>query len=290
MQIMLVGKYGQLAWELRRTLVPLGQLHSLSSKELNLEDKDAIRRVVQNTTPDVIVNAAAYTAVDQAEAEPQKASRINAVAPGILAEEARRLDALLVHFSTDYVFDGTQAKPYTEDDIPNPLNVYGSTKLEGEQRIRASGARHLILRICWIYGLRGKNFFLAMRELARHRNELQIVDDQRGAPNWSRLIAEATALLIASLQDKAGNSGGTYHLSSAGETTWYGFAREIFSSGQSIIPGVPRLQPVSTEQFGARAARPLNSVLDCTRLQKNFGIELPHWQEALKLLLEEARK
>lgn len=196
-RILLIGKNGQVAWELQRTLATLGEIITVGREQLDVANAASIRQVIRETKPQIIVNATAYTAVDKAEAEPELAMQVNGVAPGIMAEEAKRLDALLVHYSTDYVFDGTKQGAYVEEDVPNPLSVYGKTKLAGEQAIQATGAKHLILRTSWVYGARGKNFLLTILRLAKERPELKIVDDQIGAPTWSRMIAEATAQILA---------------------------------------------------------------------------------------------
>src|ERR1035441_10644588 len=196
MKILLIGKNGQVGWELRRTLAPLAEVVAVDYPEINFADAPALRQFVAGVRPDVVVNAAAYTAVDKAETEMELCRQINAVAPGVLAEEAKKLGALMVHYSTDYIFDGTKTSPYVETDAPNPLGAYGRTKLEGDRAVKASGANHLIFRLCWVYGARGQNFMLTMQRLAREREKLRVVDDQFGCPTWSRLIAEATALAL----------------------------------------------------------------------------------------------
>lgn len=287
MNILLTGINGQVGWELRRTLCPLGRVVAVDRKELDLADPDAIHAKVRALSPKLIVNPAAYTAVDRAEHEPDQARAINAIAPGVLAEAAKGCGAILVHYSTDYVFDGSKVGPYVEDDAPNPLNVYGATKLEGEEAIRASGARHLILRTSWVYGTRGHNFLLTMQRLMRERAELKIVDDQVGAPTWSRLIAEATALILAQCLSPARGADrpepwGTYHLTCAGETSWFGFAKAIAELGGYST----RLKPISTADYPTPARRPANSRLDNSKLARTFGIRLPHWREALDLCLQ----
>lgn len=287
MNILLTGINGQVGWELRRSLAPLGHVVAVDRKELDLADPEAIRAKVRAISPKLIVNPAAYTAVDRAEHEPDQARAINAIAPGVLAEAAKSCGAILVHFSTDYVFDGSKAEPYLEDDAPNPLNVYGATKLAGEQAIRASGARHLILRTSWVYGMRGHNFLLTMQRLMRERDEIKVVDDQVGAPTWSRLIAEATALILAQCLSPARGADrpepwGTYHLTCAGETSWFGFAKAIAELGGYSM----RLKPISTAEYPTPARRPANSRLDNGKLARTFGIRLPHWREALNLCLQ----
>jgi dTDP-4-dehydrorhamnose reductase len=239
-------------------------------------------------TPDVIVNAAAYTAVDRAESEPELARAINAIAPGVLAEEAARLDAVLVHYSTDYVFDGAKPAPYVESDPPSPLSVYGRTKLEGERAIGASGCRHLTLRTSWVYGARRQNFLLTMLRLAGERRSLRIVDDQIGAPTWCREIAQATASLLARPELAARSADGLYHLTAAGATSWFGFARAIFESPEMARLRVtpPALEAIPASAYPVAARRPANSRLDCGRLVR-AGIRLAPWDAALGRCLRE---
>lgn len=289
--ILLTGVSGQVGWELRRTLAPLGRVVGLDSRALDLADETAIRRKVAEVRPRIIVNPAAYTAVDKAESEPERARLINAYAPGVLAAAARDCAAILVHYSTDYVFDGAKDAAYLEDDATRPLNVYGATKLAGEEAIRAAGVRHLILRTSWVYGARGGNFLLTMQRLMRERAELNIVADQIGAPTWSRLIAEATAQILAQCLSPARGADrpepwGTYHLTCAGETSWYGFAAAIAELGGHAT----RLKPIPTADYPTPARRPANSRLDNGRLARVFGLRLPHWREALELCLEQTDK
>ncbi len=287
-RILLLGKNGQIAWELRRALAVQAEVITLGSQDLNLENSMAIREAVRNINPRVIVNAAAFTAVDQAEDEPEKARLINAVAPGIIAEEAKRSRALLVHYSTDYVFDGSKESPYTEDDRAEPINVYGKTKLEGENNIRDVDASHLIFRTCWVYGMRGRNFLLAMLKLAREKDELRVVDDQYGSPTWSRMIAQATALILfcSSHLELEGNITGTYHLSARGQTTWYEFARTIFELYFTSENDYANVIPIPSDEFITRAKRPANSVLSADKLEKEFGISLPWWYSSLAQVME----
>ena len=275
MRILLTGRDGQVGWELQKTLAPLGELTALGPAELDLAHSELIRDFVREAKPEIVVNAAAYTAVDNAESERDAAFAVNATAPGILAEEANRNDALLVHYSTDYVFDGTKPAPYVEKDEPNPLNVYGASKLAGERAIAASGCRHLILRTSWVYGPRGSNFYLTMLRLARERPELRVVDDQVGAPTSSLAIARATAQLLR--QDALG----LYHMCAAGETTWCGFARAILAHAGIATPVVG----IRTEDYPTPAKRPRNSRLDCSRLSAAFGVALAPWEEQLALCL-----
>ena len=284
MRILLTGRNGQVGWELERKLAPLGEVIATDRATLDLADPDAIRRVVREAKPQVIVNAAANTAVDLAESEPELAMLINGIAPGILADEAKRLGALLVHYSTDYVFDGEKATPYVEDDPPNPLNVYGRTKLAGERAIQAAGCRHLILRTSWVYGARGKNFLLTILRLAREQQELRVVDDQLGAPTTSGVIAAATVALLPAVMKNA-PAQSLYHMSASGATSWYGFAREIL-----MRAGLRnRLIPNSSRQFSAAASRPRNSVLDNGLIITRLGIRLATWMDGLQSALEELR-
>jgi len=280
-RILLTGRNGQVGWELQRTLAPLGEVTAYGYAELDLADPGRLAAAIRDAKPDVIVNAAAYTAVDQAESDIETAMAINATAPGILAEEAKRLGALLVHYSTDYVFDGRKDSPYTEEDTPNPLNAYGRSKLAGEQAILTSDCRHVILRTSWVYGNRGRNFLRTMLRLAAERDELRVVNDQTGAPTWSRMIAEATALALARAEPPLG----LYHLASAGATTWHGFAAAILDLTQASRSCQPRLSPCTTAEYPLPAARPPNSRLDCGRLAREAGLGLPDWKAALEFCL-----
>lgn len=289
MKILLTGGHGQVGWELQRTLAPLGPVYAPARAELDLADADALRQAVRHLGPDLIVNAAAYTAVDRAESERELAFLINGDAPGILAEEARRLGAAIVHYSTDYVFDGTKGAPYEEIDAPRPLNVYGESKLAGEKAVAAAGAAHLILRTSWVYGMRGKNFLLTMRRLAAERDELRVVDDQVGAPTWSRLIAEATTAILAhclhkgSVVPQLADRGGLYHLSCAGQVSWHGFAQAIVAG----LANPPAVTPIPSREYQTPAARPAYSVLSNQKLARAFGLMLPDWRHALTLCVEE---
>jgi dTDP-4-dehydrorhamnose reductase len=293
-KIIVTGATGQIGYEAVRELAPVGRVVALTRADLDLGDPAAIRETVRSLRPRVIVNAGAYTAVDRAESEPELCAAINATAPAVLAEEARRLGALVVHYSTDYVFDGSKGAPYTEADPPAPLNVYGVTKLAGERAIQASGAAHVILRTSWVFGARGTNFLRTMLRLARERTELHVVDDQVGAPTWSRSIASMTADIVefelGRGEEFAAGLSGVYHLAAAGSTTWYQFAR-------CILEGDPRRHeqicraviPVSTEALGARARRPHYSILDCTAFGDRFRLSLLDWREHLRAVLEELR-
>jgi dTDP-4-dehydrorhamnose reductase len=288
-RILLIGKVGQVGWELRRTLAPMAGVTCVDFPDIDLTRGDSIRQWVRETRPNIVINAAAYTAVDKAESEPDPAMKINGVAPGILAEEARKLGALLVHYSTDYVFDGAKTEPYVETDAPNPLGVYGRSKLAGDEAVRAVGGAHLIFRLCWVYGARGQNFMLTMMRLAREREQLRVVADQVGCPTWSRMIAETTALALkqAVAARDFGAFTGTYHLASSGVTSWQGFAQAIVR----LIPATGKkcsaVEAISTPEYPTPARRPAYSVLGCEKLTRTFGLRLPHWEESLKQVLEE---
>ncbi len=285
MRILLTGANGQVGWELRRTLATLGTVIAPTSQELDLAQPDTIRQVVRETAPQLIVNPAAHTAVDKAENEEALAQAINGTAPGILAEEARRLNAALIHYSTDYVFDGSQNRPYNEADTPCPINSYGRSKLAGEQAVMASGCAHLIFRTSWVYGMRGKNFLLTMQKLLAERAELNIVADQIGAPTWCRSIAEASSQILAQLRMDAGRIrevSGIYNLTCAGQTSWHGFAQAIARRTGSAC----RLNAIPTAAYPTPAKRPLNSVLAHDRLTLTFGLHMPQWEHALELCLQ----
>lgn len=290
-RILVIGKQGQVGWELLRTLAPLGQVIALDRGTLDLSNSDSIRAAVRDIRPTVIVNAAAYTAVDKAESDTQLAMAINANAPGVMAEEAKKLSAMLVHFSTDYIFDGTKSTPYDEADRPNPLNAYGWSKLAGEDAIKAIGGDFLIFRTSWVYGWRGKNFLLTMLRLAKERSELRVVKDQVGCPTWSRMIAEVTAQVIGRLKYHPGfirEIGGIYNLSSEGQTNWYDFARAILRrlETESGRPA-PNVIPIATEEYPLPAKRPRYSVLSKRRLCEVLEIEVPRWEDSLDLCLDE---
>jgi dTDP-4-dehydrorhamnose reductase len=274
-RILLTGRNGQVGWELERALAPLGEVIATDRAALDLADVDPIRRVVRETKPEVIVNAAAYTAVDRAESELEAAMHVNGVAPGVLAEEAKRLSALLVHYSTDYVFDGTKPAPYVEEDSPNPINAYGRSKLAGERAIEAVGGAFLILRTSWVYAPRGRNFFLTIANKARAGDRLRVVDDQHGVPTSAAFLAASTMALLRR-QDRA-RMRGLYHLVPDGQTTWCGFARAIVARlGLSV-----EVEAIASGDFPTPAARPKNSVLDAGRIVRAFGIECPTWEALL---------
>ncbi len=290
MKILLTGNRGQVGWELARTLSTLGEVTALAADAMDLIDAAAIRRVVAEVRPRVIVNPAAHTAVDKAESEPDLARAINSIAPGVLAEEAEKLGALLVHYSTDYVFAGGGATPWLEDDATGPLNVYGATKLEGELAIRERCRRHLIFRTSWVYGQRGANFLLTMRRLMRERPELKIVADQIGSPTWCRHLAEATAQVLAQIGSPQRGADkpepwGVYHMTNGGETSWHGFAQAILDIDQPETPA--RLHPIPSGDYPTPAKRPLNSRLNNDKLERVFGVRLPDWRQALSLCMGE---
>lgn len=288
MNILLTGKNGQVGWELARALLPLGNVAAFDHAGLDLADAAAVRRKLDEVRPDAIVNAAAYTAVDRAESEPELASAINAAAPALLAQEAARRGALLIHYSTDYVFDGAKAAPYVETDPTAPLGAYGRSKLAGEEGIRAAGCEHLIFRTSWVYGARGANFLRTILRLAAEREELRVVNDQIGAPTWARLIAEATAHALKQAmrerRDRAFRSG-TYHLAAAGETSWHGFASAIVAGRSGLR--VKAVTPIATADYPLPAPRPANSRLDTAAFRARFDLVLPDWRDCLPLCLEE---
>ena len=281
MKLLVTGKNGQLGRELSQVLTSIGEVVTLDRGALDLSRPDSMRAAISSVRPDVIVNAAAYTAVDAAESEPGVARAINATGPAVLAEQARSLDSLLIHYSTDYVFDGGKDAPYTEDDAPNPLGVYGQTKWEGEQAILASGCRHLIFRTSWVYSPNGRNFLLTMLRLLREKPQISVVNDQIGAPTSARFIATATAQVLTKLAGPSSTSSpsGLFHLTASGETSWWGFARLIAeASGQTAT----RIEPIPSSAYPTAARRPLNSRLDCSRMRSCFAVELPPWEVAVK--------
>jgi len=281
-KILVTGKNGQVGWELQRTLAPLGQIFALDVDGMDLSSPDAIRNKVREIAPHVIVNPAAHTAVDKAESEPDLAMAINGTAPGVFAEEAKKLDALLIHYSTDYVFDGTKSSPYIESDSPNPQSVYGKTKLAGEQAIIASGCKHIILRTSWVYGVHGGNFVKTILRLAKERNELRIVADQYGAPTWARLLAESTAQIIGKYSE---DKSGIYHLTPTGRTNWHQFAEEIVCLARQYDDALKdkplTIHPIATHEYPVPAKLPANSSLSTEKIHRTFGLELPRWEDDL---------
>ena len=288
-RILLTGKSGQVGYELERSLQGLGEIIAVDRSQMDLSNLDNIRQVIREVRPDLIINPAAYTAVDKAENEPELAMLVNAHAPAVMAAEAKKLGAVMIHYSTDYVFDGTKTSPYVEEDPTCPINVYGRTKLAGEQAIQAAGIPHLILRTSWVYGTRGKNFLMTVKRLAQERDELRIVADQHGAPTWCRTIADTTAHIIA--QSKGVGLGdewwkarsGVYHLTAQGQTTWHGFTAAVVA--HQSVERKPALTPISTDEYPLPAARPANSVLSSARLIEQF-CDLPTWDAALRLCMD----
>ncbi|HOC56848.1 MAG TPA: dTDP-4-dehydrorhamnose reductase [Verrucomicrobiota bacterium] len=287
-RILLIGRIGQVGWELRRSLAPMAGITCADFPDIDLTSGDSVRRWVRDSRPDIVINAAAYTAVDKAETEPDKAMAVNGVAPGILAEEAKKLGALLVHYSTDYVFDGTRTTPYAETDVPAPLGVYGRSKLAGDKAVEAVGGEHLIFRLCWVYGARGQNFMLTMMRLARERDKLRVVGDQVGCPTWSRMIAETTALALKAVvaaPDRRAFTG-TYNLAASGVTSWHGFAQAIVNLMPAEGRKCTEVEAISTAEYPTPTKRPAYSALACDKLDRAFGLRLPHWEESLRQVLE----
>ena len=294
MNILLLGKGGQVGWELQRSLSVLGQVTALDFDSQahcgDFANPEGVRDTVRQLRPQVIVNAAAHTAVDKAESEPEFARLLNATTPGLVAEEAARLGAWLVHYSTDYVFDGSGTRPWVETDTPAPLSVYGATKLEGEQRIQQSGCQHLILRTSWVYAARGGNFAKTMLRLGQERERLTVIDDQWGAPTGADLLADVTAHAIRHLQHRP-QDGGLYHCVAAGETTWHAYAKYVLEHAAQVQAAIEikakEIAPVPTSAFPTPAARPHNSRLDTARLRDTFGLTLPSWQQGVARMLTE---
>jgi dTDP-4-dehydrorhamnose reductase len=294
MKILLFGKGGQVGWELQRSLAPLGQVIALDNDSAgglcgDFTNRAGLAGTVRRVKPDVIVNAAAYTAVDKAESEPELAHRINALAPGVLANEAQELDAWLVHYSTDYVFDGSGSAPWREADATGPLSVYGKTKLEGERAI-ARCEKHLIFRTSWVYAARGANFARTMLRLAREREQLQVIDDQIGAPTGAELLADVTAHVLRTAHGHPGLAG-VYHLAAAGETSWHGYAQFVIErarqAGQPILVKPDAIEAIPTSAYPTPARRPLNSRLATQKLQTAFALRLPDWQLGVERTLAE---
>jgi dTDP-4-dehydrorhamnose reductase len=295
MRILLFGKLGQLGWELRRTLAPLGEVMALDFPEIDLTDPGCTRAPIRAFQPQVIINATAYTAVDRAESEPKIAEAINGYAPGVMAEEARAINAALIHYSTDYVFDGTKSSPYNESDTPNPLGVYGRSKLNGERAIQQVGGVYLILRTSWVYSLRRESFVTKVLQWARQKAELRIVSDQISNPTWARMLAEATAQIIASanqdpvgyLGQQIGRSGSLYHLAGDGYASRFQWAQAILANdphpGEQIIQ---ELIPAMTADFPTPAKRPLYSALNTDKFAHTFELRLPNWKDSLSMAME----
>ena len=282
LKILITGQHGQVSRELQQRLQGLGELVVLGRDQLDLANPEQIRQQVRSHRPGLIINAAAHTAVDQAENEPDVAFAINATAPGILAEEAKDLGIPLIHYSTDYVFDGSKPAPYGEDDAPNPLGVYGMSKLAGEQAIAAVGGQYLILRTSWVYSSHGKNFLLTMQRLLQEKPHMRIVADQIGAPTWAGTIADSTRALIERWQAGQGGEWGVYHLTAQGETSWFGFAQAIGEHLLAEGKACAALEGIPASEYPTPAKRPLNSRLDCSRLQQQWQVSQPQWREALR--------
>lgn len=281
LKILVCGHNGQLAQALRPQLADLGEVLLLGRDQLDLANPEQLREPLRRLAPDLIINAAAHTAVDQAESEPELAFAINAEGPRVLAEQAARLGVPLIHYSTDYVFDGDKPTPYTEADTPNPLGVYGRSKLAGEQAISAVGGEHLILRTSWIYSRHGRNFLLTMQRLLQERPQLRVVDDQVGAPTWAGTLAVSTRALIERWQAGQAGAWGLYHLTAQGETSWFGFAQAIAEHLRAQGLPCAELLPIPSSEYPTPARRPLNSRLDCSRLAHEWQVQQPHWHQAL---------
>jgi dTDP-4-dehydrorhamnose reductase len=304
LRLLITGANGQVGWHLQRTLAPLGEVMATDVEQVDLTDQDAVARTFREFGPDIVINAAAYTAVDKAESEPDLARAVNAAAPARIAEECARSGALLIHYSTDYVYDGSKLGAYDENDATGPLSIYGQTKLEGDKAIVGSGCAHIILRTTWVYDIRGKNFLRTVLRLARQKEELRMVGDQFGAPTWARTLAEATTVIIAKSAERRTASGswpkGIYHLTAAGQTSWAGFAQAILEDYEAILDWpadtgefggelkARRVVPITSDQYQAAARRPQNSVLCNNRIQAAFGITMPEWRDQLRLAMQEA--
>ncbi|HZP23771.1 MAG TPA: dTDP-4-dehydrorhamnose reductase [Terriglobales bacterium] len=303
-RLLVTGAHGQVGWHLQRALAPLGEVEALGRGDLDLADLGAVSTLLSDLRPDIVVNAAAYTAVDKAESEPELAHGINVEAPAAMAKECAATGALLVHYSSDYVYDGSKSAPYGESDATGPLSVYGTTKLGGDEAIIASGCAHIILRTTWVYDIRGKNFLRTVLRLAREKDELRMVGDQFGAPTWARSIAEATALVLARALQRRSAGGawpiGLFHLTAAGQTSWAGFAQAILEDYEDILDWpaetsefggelkARRVVEITTAQYKTAARRPRNSVLSNARIQAAFGIVMPEWRDQLRLALQDA--
>ena len=290
LRILIVGRDGQVGWECQRSLQVFGKVVCLGRSDCDLTSPESVRTAIEDAAPDLIINAAAYTAVDQAESEPDVARAVNADAPAMLAEHARRLGASMIHLSTDYVFDGTKPTPYCEDDVPNPLSAYGHTKLLGEQAIQEAGIPSLILRTSWVYSSRGQNYVRTILRLAREREELRIVSDQFGAPTWARSISDAIAAIVAragsdreSIASSFGRRGGLFHMTAGGRTNWYEFATRCFAEIPDPLRRLKSIVPITAAEYPTAARRPANSVLSCARLAQHWHVELPRWDHAFAL-------
>ena len=287
-RILITGSTGQVGWELTRSLANMGKIVAVDLVECDFTKVPSIQDLVRQIKPHIIVNPAAYTAVDRAEDEPELARAINSIAPGVLAEEAKKLDATIIHYSTDYVFGGDKEEPYIEEDIPVPVTVYGRSKLDGELAVAGSGARHLILRLAWVYATRASNFMLTMLRLGGERPSLNIVNDQYGAPTWSRMIAEYTSVIVSRILSGSDFEESIFHMPAAGTTTWFEYAEEIFKLANGrLLNSIPEVTPVSTDQYLTKARRPRYSVMSGEKLDKCYGIRLPDWKDQLKLAIDD---
>ena len=294
MKILLTGKNGQVGWELNRSLAKLGTVFAMGRDQMDLAKPETLGHVIQEIRPDIIVNAAAYTAVDKAESEPELAMTVNGIAPGVLAKEAQKIGAGMIHYSTDYVFDGKATSPYKEENPTFPLSVYGKSKLAGEKAVGQTGIDHIIIRTGWVYSLRGSNFLLTMRKLAQNRKQIKVVDDQTGGPTWSRSIAEGTAHILKqnlkgdTATSKGFSHSGVFHMSCGGETNWFGFANKILEL--SGLSKSVELIPIPTIEYPTPAVRPQYSLLSNSKLKQAFDYEMPQWQEALQECLDSVPK
>jgi len=302
-RILVTGGSGQVGEALRRTLAPMGEVFAPGRAELDLADVDSIRKVMREFQPSWVVNAGAHTAVDKAESEPELAFAINSTAPAVIAEEAKSTSAVVIHFSTDYVFDGTKATAYVETDATGPLGVYGKSKLAGDAALGASGIPYFVFRTSWVYGATGKNFLLSILRLAREREHLRIVADQHGAPTWSYDLARMAAHVIGRFEELAAQSNSTveevsrpvsgiYHACGSGETTWYGFAGVAIAEQQALEPGtkLATVEAITTEEYPTPAKRPLNSRLDCSKLERVLGWKMPEWRDSLRLAMADVKR
>jgi dTDP-4-dehydrorhamnose reductase len=292
MRLLVTGASGQIGWELSRSLMPLGDVVALDRRQCDFSRPELLPTIIRDIKPDVVVNSAAYTAVDKAEREEKLAMTVNGTAVGVIAEESRKAGILLVHYSTDYVFDGVKQTPYTEEDVPNPINAYGRSKLAGDAAVRQAGGAYVVLRTSWVYAGRGHNFLSTILRLAGERDELPIVDDQIGAPTWARDIADVTAAIVRTVcRERAQGpfASGIFNLAASGATSWHGFAKAILEDATRIglLQRVPQLKPIPSAEYPVAAARPKNSRLAGDRLSKRFGIVLPDWKQGLALCIEE---
>ncbi len=291
MRILLIGKNGQVGWELNHLLSSIGTVFAMSKKQMDLSKPETLSPVIQEIHPDIIINAAAYTAVDKAESEPELAMTINGIAPGVIAQEAKKIGAGMVHYSTDYVFDGKSTSPYKEKDLPCPLSVYGKSKLAGDKGVIQANIPHIILRTSWVYSLRGSNFLLSIQKLAQTRNQIKVVDDQIGAPTWSRAIAEGTVRILQQCKIKENTinfiHSGVFNMSCDGQTSWFNFAKQILEVS-GLIKDI-ELIPIPNIEYPTAAVRPKNSLLSNTKLKQTFHYDMPHWTIALNECLNSSQ-